>query len=390
MSETAEGAAGLILVPLDGSELSEAALPYAAELAKALRAGVLLFTVWEEGERALITSLPGRAEDLFKRGIEHYEQYLIGKARELQAQGVDTETEVRVGNPADEILHLIGQREPRLLVLSTHGRSGLSRWVYGSVASRLVREAPLSTLVVGPQVLEAGRGEGGIRRLLVPLDGSELSESALRPAAELADACGAELLLAQVLQWHSQAVTFGVPDVDIVEVMRQLEEGAQAYLTKVKDRLETKQPVRTKVLRGAPAEALLHLVEAERIDLVIMASHTRGALGRAVLGSVADRMLQGAAPVLVVRPEQVTTVARAARGRYCHTCGRASPYIDVLPEDKCIRCGQHLHVCGNCVYFDGIACLLKRPEVHDTIPGRNCPYFQFRETEAPVAPSKSS
>lgn len=389
MSKAAENGRP-ILVPLDGSELSEAVLPYAVGLAKALQAGIVLLTVWEEGERALITSLPGRADDLFKRGIEHHEQYLLSKARPIQAQGIEVETEVRVGHPTDEILRVIEQREPRLVALSTHGRSGLSRWVYGSVASRLVREAPVATLVVGPQVLEAGRGEGGVRRILVPLDGSELSELALRPAVELAETCGADLLLAQVLQWHSQAATFGVPDMDIVEVMRQLEEGAQAYLTRVRDRLETSRAVATKVLRGAPAEALLHLVEAERIDLVVMASHTRSGLGRALLGSVADRMLQGAAPVLYVRPERAESVVRRARGRYCHSCGRASPYLEVLSEDRCLRCGQHLHACGNCVYFDGIECLLKRPEVHDTYPGRTCPYFQFRETEAPAPRSTSA
>jgi len=113
-----------------------------------------------------------------------------------------------------------------------------------------------------------------------------------------------------------------------------------------------------------------------------MTSHARAGLARAVLGSVADRMLQGHAPVLLVRPEGATAVVRAARGRYCHNCGRASPYVQVLPEERCVRCGQHLHACANCVYHDGIACLLQRPESHDALPGRNCPYFQFRESES--------
>jgi len=55
----------------------------------------------------------------------------------------------------------------------------------------------------------------------------------------------------------------------------------------------------------------------------------------------------------------------------------------VEKDDRCLRCGQHLHACANCVYFDGVACLVQRPEVHDTYPGLNCPEFQFRETPAP-------
>ncbi|MDZ4277647.1 MAG: hypothetical protein U1B78_00755, partial [Dehalococcoidia bacterium] len=68
-----------------------------------------------------------------------------------------------------------------------------------------------------------------------------------------------------------------------------------------------------------------------------------------------------------------------------HACGRAAPYVQVLPEDRCPRCGQHLHACGNCVYFDGVGCLLQRPEIHDPYPGRDCPQFQFREAAAPAA-----
>lgn len=372
-----------LLVPLDGSDLSEKALPYVRALAKAMGVGVLLVTVWEEGERALIASMPDKAQDLFRRGEEHHERYLAGIAQKLQAAGIATETEVIVGEPAEEILHLVSRREPRLLALSTHGRAGLSRWFSGSVASRLVREAPVPTFVVGPRVLEEGRPDPSIRRILVPLDGSPLSESALRPAGELAEACGAELVLAEVLRWRSQAITFGVADVDIERIVRELEAAAQVYLAKAQDQLGMQRPAATRVLHGPPADALIRIVEDERIDLVVMASHTRAGLARAVLGSVADRMAQGKAPVLYVRPERVAGVTYMRHGRYCHNCGRASPFIEVLPEDRCLRCGEHLHACGNCVYYDGIECLLKRPEVHATYPGRDCPHFQFRENEGP-------
>ncbi|MGB2696127.1 MAG: universal stress protein, partial [Dehalococcoidia bacterium] len=332
-------------------------------------------------------SMPDHATDLFKRGEEAHEKYLAAKARELEAQGISTEAEVRVGQPAEEILHLIAQREPRLLVLSTHGRSGLSRWVHGSVANRLVREAPVPTLIVRPRMLEDGVRKAEFKRILVPLDGSPLSESALQPAVELAEACSGDLILAEVLQWQTQAITFGVPDVDIARVMRELEKAAHAYLTKAHDQVATKRPVETKLLRGSPAQALIDVIAGERIDLVVMASHTRSALGRAVLGSVADRMLQANAPVLYIRPERVSGAVHAQRGWFCHNCGRASPFIEVLPEDRCPWCRQYLHACGNCVYFDGVACLLKRTEVHDTYPGRDCAYFQFRQTEAERRPN---
>ena len=297
---------GLIVVPLDGSELSEAALPYAVALAKATQGGLLLVTVWEGAEELLARTLPELADDLFKRGEEHYEQYLAGVAKTVEAERVKVEAQVIVGHPVDEILRLLEERSASLLALSTHGRSGLGRWVYGSVASKLIREAPVPTLLVGPRLLEA-KAAPAITRILVPLDVSELSETALAPAVELAEAFGAGLVLAQVLNWATQAFIFGVPNIDVARVDRELAEASEQYLRRVKAELQTKRPVETRVLRGPTADALIDLVDAEKIGLVVMTSHGRAGIVRAALGSVADRMIQGRAPVLLIRPGTPST-----------------------------------------------------------------------------------
>lgn len=294
-----------ILVSLDGSDLSEAALAYATLIARANGAGLLLITVWEEGERALIANVPDVADSLFAQGEEYWESYLAGLAEELKDQEFDVETEVLIGDATEEILRIIRKRQPRLLVTATHGRSGLGRWHYGSVAGKLAREAPVPMLTIGPKVLADEHRDRGVRRILVPLDGSSMGEAALQPALELADACDADIVLARVLRWTTQVFIYGIPDVAVAQVDEDLEKAANDYLTRIRDSLATKRRVETEVLRGAPADALIDLIEAERIDLVVMASHTRGGIGRAMLGSVADRLLQGAAPVLLIRPEEV-------------------------------------------------------------------------------------
>ena len=375
----------LIVVPLDGSAISEVAVSHATGIAKATGSSILLVTVWEEGERALIGDLPGLSKDLFRQGEEHYEEYLAGLAKRLEGTGIEVETEVRIGDPAAEVLRVLEQRDPRLLVMATHGRSGLSRWRYGSVAATLAREAPLPTMVVGPKLLEGDRGPGPVGRVLVPLDGSPLAETALRPATDLAESLNADLLLAQVVRWTAQMFAFGTADIDIVEIDRQLTAEAEEYLRRMKEELRTSRPIETVVLHGLPADALIDLVEPKHVDLVVMASHTRKGLARAVVGSVADRLLHGKAPVVLIRPEGVPAITHSPHGRYCHTCGRASPYSELLPDDRCFRCHQHLRACANCVYFDGVTCLLQRSEVHDTYPGQECAYFQFRET----APAKA-
>jgi nucleotide-binding universal stress UspA family protein len=272
-------------------------------LAKAIDARLSFVTVWEGAERALIESLPDAAADLFRRGEEHYESYLQGVTKAVREQGVDTEAEVRIGEPEEEILKLVDEKQARILALASHGRSGLSRWWYGSVAGKLVHEAKVPTLVVGPKALETGPGAGAIRRMLVPLDGSEMSESVLPLAGELARGLGAEVHLAEVLRWTSQAFIYGVPEVTIAQVDHDLVHAANKYLAQAAARLPSGLTVETDVLRGTPADALVDFVAEKDVDLIVMASHARAGLERAALGSVADRMLQAIAPVLLVRPE---------------------------------------------------------------------------------------
>lgn len=292
-----------IVVALDTSELSEGAIPYAVSLAKATGARLSFVTVWEGGERALISSLPDVASDIFKRGEEYYENYLRGVTKKVREQGVDTEAEVRTGEPDEEILALVKERKASMLVIASHGRSGLSRWWYGSVAGKLAREAPLPTLIVGPKALESGPGAGAIRRVLVPLDGSDMAEQALPLAGKLAAALGAEVHLAEAVRWVSQAFIYGVPEVTIAQVDEDLEEAARAYLSEARKKLLTETQVEAHIIRGMPADALIDLVAGKDIDLVVMASHARTGLARMALGSVADRMVQGKAPVLLIRPE---------------------------------------------------------------------------------------
>jgi len=301
-----------IVVPLDGSELAEAALPYAAAFAKSTGAGLVLVTVRETIEDGLAGLLPDVIEDLFQKEERYYEGYLASAGKKAMRSGVPVEALTLSGKPADEILALMQKRRARMLVLATHGRSGLGRWVYGSVAADLVQRAPVPTLIVGPNCLQGRTGTVRIRRILVPLDGSELSEQALRPAGELAEALGASIVLAQVLSWASQAFAFDVPSVTAAQIDQELTRASQEYLARVANRVKTAKPVRTRALHGMPADALMDLVADEKIDLVVMGSHGRGGLTRAALGSVADRMLQSQAPVLLVRPK---AVARGAARR---------------------------------------------------------------------------
>jgi nucleotide-binding universal stress UspA family protein len=292
----------LIVVPLDGSELSERAIPYATLFAETFGGHVLLVTVWEGAEEALVRALPSLADDLFKEGERHYEKYLAGVAKKYMLDGVKIDAEVLAGQPAAMILKLVEDRRAGLLALATHGRSGLGRWWYGSVAGEVAQRAKVPRLIVGPKVLSQPAKAIKVDGVLVPLDGSALSESALDAAKRIAKQFGATLYITQALSPMAQTFFFDMPSVSAIDIEGQLQTAAEEYLAGVAQRIGSDVRVKTSVLRGPPADVLSDFVADRGIDLVVMASHGHGGLARVALGSVADRMLQSDAPVYLVRP----------------------------------------------------------------------------------------
>jgi nucleotide-binding universal stress UspA family protein len=138
---------------------------------------------------------------------------------------------------------------------------------------------------------------------MVPLDGSELSEAALAPAAGLAKASGATLVLARAVRWAVQAYPYTLPDAYVPQLDDELEKGAKTYLQRMQEAAGSDVKTEAFVVRGSIADGLMDLIDQQNVDLVVMTTHARKGLARAAVGSVADRMLQGNAPVLLIRPD---------------------------------------------------------------------------------------
>ena len=135
-----------ILVPLDTSDLAEQALPHAEALARRLNAELQLLTVIHTPpEEAASAGAP--ADEFDPRALEGQE-YLQGLAARLTGDGVRVKTRIRRGDIAEEIMAHAVETRCDLIVVCTHGRSGLGRWVYGSIADRLLRYAPVPVLLV--------------------------------------------------------------------------------------------------------------------------------------------------------------------------------------------------------------------------------------------------
>ncbi len=139
-----------ILVPLDGSEFAERALPYVEELAGKLEASVIL--VWVLHPMVIMSDYGAATyQQITAAEQEEAKTYLRARQNELQREGLAVQFRIIEGATADSIIDLAFSEEVDLIVMSTHGRSGLSRWVYGSVATKVLQKAPCPIFLVRVQ-----------------------------------------------------------------------------------------------------------------------------------------------------------------------------------------------------------------------------------------------
>lgn len=316
-----------ILVPLDGSMLAEQALPLATAMAQRFQATLHLLRAvvvpvgLEVDFRALVDALRDEAQ-----------RYLADVAGRLRSSGYAVETAVVEAEPAEAILEYTQQHEIALITMATHGRTGLGRWVLGSVADKVVRASHRPVLLVRAGVTQASPH---VHRILLPLDGSTLAEQALPLAEAVARAFGAEIIVLRVITPVTSPYVYGdalagyaAPYIeDVLEAQRN---EAENYVTDTVEQLRAAGlRARGEVAGGLPADEILRVAAEHHADLIVMATHGRSGLGRFALGSVAERIVSASpVPVLVIRPAgqppaqawpegaaaQVALARRAAQG----------------------------------------------------------------------------
>ena len=313
-----------ILLPLDGSSLAERALTYASVLARRCEARVVLV------EAVQAHTLPGvdpsEAQVKVTSGAEEYLRTASGR---LSADGVVTETHVYYDDPVHAILDAASRQRADLIVMSTHGRGGLSRMLYGSVADQVLRRATTPVLLV-PSIVEHAWPREGPLSLLVPLDGSELAAEALQSTDLLTEAFGSTLTLLRVVQpmpyplyGHGYAYVPYDADAEIADARRYLEDQA----ARIGD---GGMPVNTQVAVGEPARVIGEIARDQDVDVVVMATHGHGGLSRLILGSVATATLRHTtAPLLLVRPTAALAAEPVSSGS-----GKVVSTIDRTPSDR--------------------------------------------------------
>jgi len=308
-----------VVVPLDGSELAEEVLPHVVELIRGRDSQVYLLSVTPtmRGVAPLVVDVHPNGEGP-RRVEQELKEYLRKVARRLEPAAAEVEVAVRFGRPADEVLAFADNVDADLIAMTTHGRSGIRDWIFGSVADRILRGATCPVLSV-----RAGQPQPRTtyQRILVPLDGSELAEQILpyvkalirpdgTPLLEEGLRSGAHIYLVSILMAglgdRTVALLTSYPSgLQLSTIaLRYAEVEMRRYLRSVAAVLRDHGAiVHVEVRQGAPADEILAYATEVEADLISMTTHGLSGLSRWVYGNVAGKVLQGAhSPVLLVRP----------------------------------------------------------------------------------------
>lgn len=273
-----------ILVPLDGSEQAEQALPYAETLA-APGCQLILLEVDDDADD----------EDEFNL-LSRYDQSCA-------------QLETATGDPAQKILQVAQDLGVGLIVMTTHGRGALGRWAFGSVADTVTRTSPVPVMVIRPRDGGTETGHDQVmRRIVVPLDGSPLAEEALPTAQSLAQHLHIPVHLITAIDLASLLPVEIMPMVAFnaslyAETVDKVRADAEAWLSRSAQQLQQAGVETTwDVLTGSPFLVISDAVQVG--DVIVMASHGRGGAKRWFLGSVAEKLIREVPVPVVLVPSR--------------------------------------------------------------------------------------
>ncbi|MGD9713268.1 MAG: universal stress protein [Thermomicrobiales bacterium] len=297
-----------ILVPLDGSEYGQRALPWATALAGDKVDLILMEVIpHASGVRDFTGRVISTAEQISKGYQDMATEQLGGVRSKWFPERENVTLVVAEGDPTEQILATAHQHNADLIVMSSRGRGAIGRFASGSVADRVVRHAPLPVCVIGPEgALET---EAEIKRVIAPIDDTPLSFAALPVAAAIGVLHDATVHAVHVLAPEVDDLIIPLsglqplPAAYSEDVMAAREAAGQAVVDQAVSQLEMLGArAAGELYTGRPAEALSDLLQAG--DVLVLASHGRKGVPRWVLGSTAMKLIQsGSAPVVIVTRE---------------------------------------------------------------------------------------
>ncbi len=274
-----------ILVPLDGSKFAEQVFPPVVELARAFGSEVVLVAVCELEESEF-----GHACRLY---INNEAEQL---KKSLQGSAATVRTTVLEGKAAEQILGYAEKSDISLIVISSHGRSGIAPWSLGSTTNKVLHRVGVPLIIVRTKETPGEAVKTGLfSRILVPLDGSERSAAVVPYVAGLTEKLESEVILLQVVESGKHVHTIGgldyIPFKD--RDIDSMKTPAQRYLDEVSSKFAgTKATTRSEVRVGDSAHEIIKLATETGCSLIVMASHGHSGIAAWAHGSITSKILQ--------------------------------------------------------------------------------------------------
>jgi nucleotide-binding universal stress UspA family protein len=291
-----------ILVPLDGSDIAEKALPYARAIAKLKNSNLTLYAV-------SLSIFVDRRDRLFA-------SYLEVNAGELNAEGINTTTAIGNGDTAEQIIKYADENKFDLIVMATHGYSGAKRWMFGSITQKVLYGTSIPVLLVKGKSSEPF---SDFKKILVPVDGSPFSESTFPYVIELAENTDKEVLLLHICE-PPVVPSYGSRPINEKwaryrdEMWEEVEKLSETYMDKITAHMKSKgikvKSMVVKALTGEVAKTILQVKRDENIDLTVIATQGRTGVNRLVYGNVVNKIVEeGSKPIMLIRPAPATPLS---------------------------------------------------------------------------------
>jgi nucleotide-binding universal stress UspA family protein len=309
-----------MLVPLDGSKLAEETFPYARELAGRLDLDLDFLHVCFPFEspsipmrQVYVDTLAGSAREQIKR----IQNETIGKE---STRPIEVRSKVVTGYPAEEILKYSEENTIDIVLMATHGESGVRRWALGSVAYQVLHASKIPVWLIRSGLPnETVFDQWPQKTILVPLDGSKLAESALPHAEALARQRGVQVTEILLLSVYAPSIspatyyfhtdyppTVPLKYADFIQQeIDQAKERCEKYLKSIANELVSKGfRVRIESVMGNVSEEIIKCTKKNPFQLIVMASHGRSGISHLTFGSVAERvLLEASVPIFMVIPD---------------------------------------------------------------------------------------
>ena len=298
-----------VLVPLDGSNEAEGILPYVSHIASGLDISVALLSVMDHGGLD-IAGEPSYSK-LFERAEFEARNRLHNAAHQLETGNVRTEEVVVTGRAEDEVTAVADRLGCNLIAITTHGRSAPRRGILGSVTDKVIHTAAVPVLTITPDRARAYRRQDMMAtQIVVPLDGSNLSESVLPYVRHLAGKLSWQVVLVRVVR-PLHFLWAGDYPMEASEEHETLESRAEEYLENVAERLRgDRLDIRRQVLVGHPTTIILDMLREMPNVITVLASHARSGLRRWFIGTLAETLIRDSGdPVLMTPPREQTEQA---------------------------------------------------------------------------------